>query len=135
MIDDLERHEPTPGSDLARFVERARKRGLDAYAVRPKAAAGQRRTPPVILGIGHAVTGAYGNLVEGTGSDGERDKSTEDRIEELPRDGNEQLRERGFEIIPEEELPGGKTTVAFFGAPRSVPRVWERVEVRIGDGS
>lgn len=46
------------------------------------------------------------------------------------RDGNEELREQGFEIIPEEELAEGTTRVTFFGEARYVPEVGESVEVQ-----
>lgn len=49
-MDDLERYEPTPGSDLARFVERARERGMDAHALRPRTGVDGRRTLTLMLG-------------------------------------------------------------------------------------
>lgn len=152
-----EHYEPTPGTDLARFVRRARGRGIEAHAIRPKVDARQRRPIAVGLDAGFVIDGENHDVAEGRGMDDERGKTNEERImdevragarergadihvgripdEELPRDGNEELRERGFETIPGDELPEGTVRVTFFGEARRVPEVGERVEVRIEDGS
>ncbi len=51
------------------------------------------------------------------------------------KDGNDELREHGFEIMPEEKVAEGTTHVTFFGAVRYVPEMGERVELRAADGS
>ena len=70
MMDDMERYEPTPGTELAGLINRARARNIKADAVRPKAdESGNRRSTITLFGSPRRVLG-IGEAVELRASDG-----------------------------------------------------------------